>query len=1858
MAWWWVVQLIVAVALSVASTLMVSKPKQAKPTAATQADAPTSEAGRPWPVIFGSPLITETNVLRVLENGVYEYDNKISKKEKQHVVEYSASIHLGGCLEADALTEIVIDDKSAWSGNLESLQSVYLDLPEFFGGDDKEGGLRGEFWNLIGRDDQVMPGTLSQRWGETSDNTPAYRKRSSVFFAGVSPGQGFLWRKNSPVLAQKVALRYRRAPKGPMSDSTRMIGINANPAHMIFECMSNSEWGMGDPISSFNLATWNAVAQELYDEGFGLTMAWMRGSTIEDFVNEIQDHIQANIFLDPASGLWEIDLMRGNYDVDTLDRLTVDNAELSGFSRALWGELVNEVVVTYTNAATEKPESTTGYSLASILNQGKVPTSRDYHGIRDSDLASRVADRDVRASSAPLATLQAALDRRSWTVRPGKLFVVDWPAKNLYGVVCRAMDVDYGDHLDAKIRVKLMQDVFSLEKPTPKGSQPPVDVDPTTDPEPMAATEVFTLPAYFVSSSDLQPQPLDLTYPQSVVGVLAFQGDSPVYPYQLYAANVDSTGATTYVNEGGKTTVERMLLPQALPAAITSSFPAAWVARPTRGPQVGGFVFIGEGDDAGVEIAQVTAYNEGTDVYTIARGVMDTVPKSWGVATPVWFVNPGIRILDDLTLREAGDPVSFKLLTRTARGVLPLADAPLVSDTVSARPWLPLRPAQVVVNGSYFGPVAVGAGPNIRVTWSTRNRVFEDGLILRWDETSVAPEYTQGTVVNVYDQGGVLRYKREGLWTETLLDLPAAWFARYTSITIEVKSKRHDLGLESLQGQRVVVTGLPGNAGAAAPPAPPALTTPPATQPAPGAGVWLLQGYAFSLAAGSNVPAIMVSGKRDRPDAIGLNIRYRKVGTTDWLNDRETTLSDAPVAVPNTAIASGTQYEVEVSYRLSSNLPTLWRSLGTVTTGLLRADDTASVGGRDPTLLLTQVDQANAKATAAQVTADAASTALFDPLNGANVRLSRLASKGSGGALNPNGDYRDWAGSLLLPYRYSVWSGSSSAFGRTAGLYGDTVDVSAPAGSDCGFAIQNSDLPLPSAAFTKLTFEGDIELVSGSFDGAGIYLTADTGPPSYSSAVAVFISFKTLFGAGVPGRIYRLLTAVQSLPFIAGQARYAMIMMSHWSGAGVISAANRIRWHRCEVFQATNIEASYTDDIAVLTAADVSASGRITVAEAQLRGLPNLLKNPDASDPTALRYFTTSAGGFFTSYDHSIGSHFLASANASGSARYLVSEDQDTNPGEVLSVSLSGDAGANVGAARGFFYFDWRRNGVSIGSSAAFTMDGASVNWIDKRAKLENQVVPALAGGQVPNGWRFVYAAPNGHAQSSFSRIMVNYGDKAVAFNNLATERNTLSRVQTTEIAQSTTDTAVAVLTNRVGVSMQQGSSINANPRFGAYTTSPGYPDGWGVWTVGGFRFSRQSGQGANYAVRAVVAANEDVGIRVPIYLTPGAYILTFEAFLSSGNWSGAGLYVDLTGNVINCATDPDTAGATGAGGSGVRRWTKIVNIAFTGDTFLYAMHGWGAGLGAVSAKTLDIWTCSIEPLDAGGKTALSAQADASTALTSYSTLNAAFASYQVAVAATYATQTSLTSGLSTTLSTANANTTSAIATYNNSVSTTAGGLAATAQQAFTTSVNLDGVVSAGIGLRVSAGRVTGFVGLTAGGGGSAFIVDAGFFGVYNGSGTDPVFSVAGGVTYVADLRVRNESIIPGAVTVPVTAKNLAGGLLFASGDTMLSVSFDAKAGQTVQLDFSAIVSYPSTRITITYQLNGGVSGSGYPNITNWNQSFDGQDQTPFAITWAEPITTTGNHTFYIWVQGSRTVSGHIDCTFGKLILKATLQKA
>lgn len=569
-----------------------------------------------------------------------------------------------------------------------------------------------------------------------------------------------------------------------------------NPAHIIRESLTDANWGMGTPSTAIDDDAFIAAADTLYDEGFGLSMIWTRQSTIQDFIQEILDHIQGVIYVDPATGLLTLSLIRGDYDADTLDVIDPDNADLTSFSRKLWGDIVNEIIVTWTNPDNEQEETITVQDDSSIATQGGaiISDSRNYYGVRYSALAQQLAMRDLRSAGQPLAAVEAEVDRSQWALRPASVIKVTWPEYGLSEIVMRVQSVDYGKPGEPTIKLSLVEDVYGLD--IGSYDDPPSSswVDPSAEPEPFDQVEIFTLPYFFALGTTVAAFVDNPEYPEVISGVLATTENDDAFAYELWDQVVLPNGSTEWQSLTTNNIIGHAELLAALDAEATTADVSFDNFVGKTSPTVAGFVIIGADGEAGNEIAMIDS-SAGGD-YDLVRGVLDTVPRAWPAGTPVWFVD-GETLFEDTLIRAAGEAVDYKLLMRTSQGLLDLGDAPLESYTLTERPWLPNRPANVTAYGeawsSEVAPIDARLRPDpwVTVTWAIRNRLDEDALVLAWTDASGTAEPGQTTTIEVRDADGVLLTTHDGL-SGTSFDVPDASFSGELLARLRVYSERSD----------------------------------------------------------------------------------------------------------------------------------------------------------------------------------------------------------------------------------------------------------------------------------------------------------------------------------------------------------------------------------------------------------------------------------------------------------------------------------------------------------------------------------------------------------------------------------------------------------------------------------------------------------------------------------------------------------------------------------------------------------------------------------------------------------------------------------------------------------------------------------------------------------------------------------------------------------------------------------------------------------------------------------------------------------------------------------------------------------
>ena len=69
-----IVMVAISIALSLLAYMLAPKPKQPKSPAAADMDAPTADAGRPVPVVWGTITVKGVNVLGYWDKQVREYE--------------------------------------------------------------------------------------------------------------------------------------------------------------------------------------------------------------------------------------------------------------------------------------------------------------------------------------------------------------------------------------------------------------------------------------------------------------------------------------------------------------------------------------------------------------------------------------------------------------------------------------------------------------------------------------------------------------------------------------------------------------------------------------------------------------------------------------------------------------------------------------------------------------------------------------------------------------------------------------------------------------------------------------------------------------------------------------------------------------------------------------------------------------------------------------------------------------------------------------------------------------------------------------------------------------------------------------------------------------------------------------------------------------------------------------------------------------------------------------------------------------------------------------------------------------------------------------------------------------------------------------------------------------------------------------------------------------------------------------------------------------------------------------------------------------------------------------------------------
>lgn len=525
-----------------------------------------------------------------------------------------------------------------------------------------------------------------------------------------------------------------------------------NPAHIIRECLTNNDWGLGIVDEEIDEDSYIAAADTLYDDRMGISILWTRSSSVEDFIGEILRHIEAESVINNSTGQFGLKLIRDDYDEETLTVLGPSEiTEISDFSRVAISDLINEVTVEYWDSANGVDRTVTVQNLALIQAQGGgINTTKvDYPGFSNPVIAGQVAARDLQSLSYPRASCTIIAKRAAGSLNKGDAFKLSWPKFGIGTMIMRVTDIDIGDGVDNKVTIGCTQDTFSLPTASWASGGEPIWKNPNGPPT--AATLRLPLEApYFELVQILGQVEVDdnlAVMPEA--GYIAISADEPsvaTINAALYTdsgagyveyGNLDFCEVGTLTSDIGK--MDTVLSIQGV-TSLSLDYVDTWI-------QI---------DDELMSLTVVTS----TEL-TVKRGLLDTTPADHLAGANIWFWDN--YAASDEVQYLTGDEVSVKLQTVNSSGVLDITTAPVDVITLDHRAIRPYAPANVKINDEYFPTSTLEV--ELSITWAHRDRLAQTTTSYPfWTDGDIGPEAGTTYTGRFYDHlSGALLTEEVGI---------------------------------------------------------------------------------------------------------------------------------------------------------------------------------------------------------------------------------------------------------------------------------------------------------------------------------------------------------------------------------------------------------------------------------------------------------------------------------------------------------------------------------------------------------------------------------------------------------------------------------------------------------------------------------------------------------------------------------------------------------------------------------------------------------------------------------------------------------------------------------------------------------------------------------------------------------------------------------------------------------------------------------------------------------------------------------------------------------------------------------------
>lgn len=734
---------VIMLIMMVVAMRMAKTPDNAKAAGIEDFSFPTA-AERPVQVLYGTRKLGGSNVLWYGDLKTKAIRQKVktgfSSKKVTVGYKYYMGVQLGICHGPDVtLKQVWFDDNVAWEGVIKN-GSFEINKPELFGGEEKNGG---------------VGGTVSFYNGDLAQAANAYLQRV-VGIDIVSPLRSlchavlegfYIGNSETPAKVSFVCSRFPKSPTG--NTALEVVGDDANPAYVIYEFLTDQRFGASISKSLVDVTTFESVAQALFGEGYGVSGVVDSSKTASAIVDDLLKIINGNLATDAATGRLKLKIVREDYDISTLPVVDASNIKsLSNFNRGSLDTAVNEVKVKYLSIADGFTERTaTAQNLGLRIHKGDSDgVSYDTPSISTAALAAKIAQREMRPLSVPLASCVVECNRSMFDAEMCDVVLLSWPPLKVEKMVMRVMGVDLGSLEDSTIKLSLSQDVFGVTNTVYSDGTDKVWAKPTFEPSTPPSLEIVEAPAIFASAAGLTRSLLVLAEQPSAGQQykLLTRQDGESWADQGDAAFTPVFELVDTMSAGAWTMADGPIIRGNVDELDTYSV--------GENRQALGIMWI-DGEwlsyESTIQLTSTTC-----QLKNIRRGLFGTIPIEHLAGQKIWAVSEGHGITNGQFAK--GSTVYLKTLVQTQTRRQTIEESTEQLYGVQGTNDQPLPPGHLRVNGGEGGEVSGIA----TLSWRARGGSGQEVVFYDDDISQASASTYEITVLNggqqIWQQSGVV----------------------------------------------------------------------------------------------------------------------------------------------------------------------------------------------------------------------------------------------------------------------------------------------------------------------------------------------------------------------------------------------------------------------------------------------------------------------------------------------------------------------------------------------------------------------------------------------------------------------------------------------------------------------------------------------------------------------------------------------------------------------------------------------------------------------------------------------------------------------------------------------------------------------------------------------------------------------------------------------------------------------------------------------------------------------------------------------------------------------------------------------